>query len=140
MYKKILLPYDFGNTFDNIPAQLAKLTENSEDSMITIFNVISETEMSSDVKFNGKHFSGIAKGQLEKLKPFTNQLDELGLRYDVKFEGGRVITELLKEIKENDYDIVVMSNKRAKRDIQHVLGHVTHKVAKRVNTPVMIIK
>lgn len=140
MYNKILLPYDFGNTFDNIPAQLIKLTENNEDAMITIFNVISETEMSSDVKFNGKHFSGIAKDQLEKLKPFTNQLDELGLKYDVKFEGGRVITELLKEIKENDYDIVVMSNKRAKRDIQHVLGHVTHKVAKRVNTPVMIIK
>lgn len=140
MYKKILLPYDFGNTFDNIPEQLAKMTENSEDSMITIFNVISDSEMSSDVKFNGKHFSSIAKDQLEKLKPFMNQLDELGLRYDVKFEGGRVITELLKEIKENDYDIVVMSNKRAKRDIQHVLGDVTHKIAKRVNTPVMIVK
>ena len=35
---------------------------------------------------------------------------------------------------------VVMGNKRFKMDIKHVLGHVTHKAAKRINTPVMIIK
>jgi hypothetical protein len=40
MYKKILLPYDFGNSFENVPDQLAKMTENSEGATITIFNVI----------------------------------------------------------------------------------------------------
>ena len=44
------------------------------------------------------------------------------------------------KIKNNDYEIVVMSNRRSKMDIKHVLGHVTHKIAKRVNLPVMIIK
>lgn len=140
MYKNILLPYDFANTFDNVPEQLVKLTENSEDSVITIFNVVTDGEMSSDVRFNGKSFSAITKERTEKLKPFTDSLDEQGLKYEVRFEAGRVITELLKEIKENEYDIVMMSNRRSKREIKHVLGHVTHKIAKRVNTPVMIIK
>lgn len=140
MYKKILLPYDFGNSFDNVPDQLAKLTENSEDAVITIFNVITENEMSSDVKFNGKRFNAITEDKKKELKPFTDELDKRGLQYEIRFEAGRVINELLTEIKNNDYEIVVMSNKRSKRDIKHVLGHVTHKVAKRVNTPVMIIK
>ena len=39
-----------------------------------------------------------------------------------------------KEIEDHDYDVIVMSNKRSKRDIKHVLGHVTHKVAKRKHT------
>lgn len=140
MYKKILLPYDFGNSFTNVPAQLVNLTNNNEDSIITIFNVISEGEMADNVKYQGKHFDEISEDKVEDLKPFTDQLDELGLNYNIKIKTGRVVNELLKEINENDYEIVVMSNRRSKMDIKHVLGHVTHKVAKRVNTPVMIIK
>ena len=140
MYKKILLPYDFGNSFTNVPAQLVNLTNNNEDSIITIFNVISEGEMADNVKYQGKHFDEISEDKVEDLKPFTDQLDELGLNYNIKIKTGRVVQELLKEINENDYEIVVMSNRRSKMDIKHVLGHVTHKVAKRVNTPVMIIK
>lgn len=140
MYKKILLPYDFGNSFTNVPDQLVNLTQNNEDSVITIFNVISENEMADNVKYRGKHFDDISKDKIEDLKPFTDQLDELGLNYNINIQSGRIVNELLKEINENDYDIVVMSNRRSKMDIKHVLGHVTHKVAKRVNTPVMIIK
>ena len=140
MYKKILLPYDFGNSFTNVPEQLVNLTNSNENSVITIFNVISENEMADNVKYHGKHFDDIKKEKIEDLKPFTNQLEELGLNYNIKIKTGRVVQELLKEINENDYEIVVMSNRRSKMDIKHVLGHVTHKVAKRVNTPVMIIK
>ena len=140
MYKNILLPYDFGNSFENVPDQLAKMTENSEGAKITIFNVITENEMSSDVKFNGKRFNAIAEEKRKQLKPFTDELDKRNLAYEIRFEVGRVITELLNEINNHDYEVVVMSNRRSKRDIKHVLGHVTHKIAKRVNVPVMIIK
>lgn len=140
MYKNILLPYDFGNSFSNVPEQLVKLTKNADKTQITVFNVISESEQVNYTKYHGKHFEEITKDKNEDLKVFTNQLDELGLNYKTKFTAGRVVTELLNEIKENDYDLIVMSNKRSKRDIKHVLGHVTHKVAKRVNIPVLIIK
>lgn len=140
MYKNILLPYDFGNSFNNVPDQLVKLTDNNDEAMITIFNIISESDMADNVKFHGKHFEDIAKEKVEDLKPFTDQLDQLGLNYEIHLERGRVINELLKKINENDYDVVVMSNRRSKREIKHVLGHVTHKIAKRVNTPVLIIK
>lgn len=140
MYKKILLPFDFGNSFENVPDQLVKLTENNKGSMITVFNIISENEMADNVKYQGKHFDDIAKERVGDLKYFTDELDVRGLNYKIYFATGRIIAELKKEIEENDYELVVMSNKRSKRDIKHVLGHVTHKVAKRANIPVMIIK
>lgn len=140
MYKSILVPFDFGNSFENVPDQLVKLTDRHQDSMITIFNVITENEMADNVKFQGKHFEEIAKERVEDLKFFTDQLDEHGLNYRIYFETGRVINELKKEIESNEYELVVMSNKRSKRNIKHVLGHVTHKVAKRASIPVMIIK
>ena len=140
MYKDILLPYDFGNSFNNVPDQLVKLTDNSEDAKITIFNVIPESEMVDNVKYQGKHFKEIIRDKEEMLKPFLAELEERGLNYTTRFSKGRVTNELLKEINENNYEVVVMSNRRSKREIKHVLGHVTHKVAKRVNTPVLIIK
>ena len=140
MYKNIILPYDFGNSFENVPDQLIKLTDPDENAMITIFNVITEDEMSSDVKFNGKRFNEIVEDKKRELKPFTDKLDELNLTYQVRFETGRVIPTLMNEIKNNDYDMVVRSNKRSKREIKHVLGQVTHKIAKRINIPVMIVK
>lgn len=56
MYKNILVPFDFGNSFENVPEQLVKLTDKNGDSMITIFNVITENEMADNVKYQGKHF------------------------------------------------------------------------------------
>lgn len=140
MYKNILLPYDFGNSFSNVPEQLKKLAGNDTDHMITIFNIISENEHANSVRYDGKHFDTLVEEKKDFLKPFTDQLEELGLNYQIQFESGLIMRTLLKEIKNNDYDVVVMSNKRSKRDIKHVLGHVTHKIAKRVNTPVVIIK
>src|SRR5699024_4815726 len=136
MYKEILLPYDFGKSFTNVPAQLVNLTNNNENSIITIFNVITEGEMADNVKYQGKRLDKISEDKVEDLNPMNDQQDEIGLNYNIKIKTRRVVKELLKEINENDYEIVVMSNRRSKMDIKHVLGHVTHKVAKRVNTPV----
>ena len=140
MYKKILVPYDFGNSFINVPEQLKKLTGDNQHHMITIFNIISEGEHANSVRYDGKHFDTLVEEKKEFMRPFTDHLEELGLNYQVQFESGLIMKTLLKEIKNNDYDVVVMSNKLSKKDIKHVLGHVTHKIAKRVNTPVVIVK
>lgn len=81
-----------------------------------------------------------SEDKIKELKPFTDELEKSNLEYEIHFEVGRVINELLSEVNDHDYEMVVMSNKHSKRDIKHVPGHVTQKVVKRFNTPVMIIK
>ncbi|MCK1976402.1 universal stress protein [Jeotgalicoccus huakuii] len=140
MYKKILVPFDFGNSFVNVPEQLQKLSGSSKEAKITVFNVIAENEMADNVKFHGKHFDEIAKEKEADIQYFKDELDKYDLNYEIKFSTGRVLQELKKEIENGDYEIVVMSNKRSRMQIKHVLGHVTHKVAKRANIPVIIVK
>lgn len=140
MYKNILLPYDFSNSFDNVPEQLEKLVRNDPEHMITVFNVISEGEHADSVQYRRKHLDFIISERAERLEPFLTRLEELGLNYQVEFESGMIRQTILRKINNNNYDVVVMSNRRAKREIKHVLGQVTHKIAKRSNKPVMIVK
>ena len=140
MYKNILVPFDFGNSFTNVPDELVKLTRGNEEAKVTVFNVIPENEMADNVKFQGKHFDDITKERIEDMDFFKKELDSRPLNYEFKFKSGHVIASLKEEIDNGNYDVVVMSNKRSRMQIKHVLGHVTHKIAKRVNIPVIIIK
>lgn len=140
MYQNILVPYDFGNSFNNIPQQLVNLTYAVENYNIVVFNVISETELANYVRYQGKHFEEVVEEKKEEMQPFLAKLDQEGLKYQVKFTTGTPTKSIVEEVEENDYDVVVMSNKRSEIDIKHVLGHVTHKIAKRVNVPVLIVK
>lgn len=140
MYKNVLVPFDFGNAFNNIPEQLVKLTNGDDEAEITVFHVISETDLANYVRYQNKHFEEVTKEKEEDMKPFIQKLENLGLHYNIVFTTGTATHEILDELETNDYDVVVMSNKRSRVEIKHVLGHVTHKVAKRSNVPVLIVK
>ena len=140
MYEHVLVPYDFGNSFKNVPEQLKKLTHGASTYKIVIFNVISETELANYVRYQGKHFEDVVQEKKEEMRPFLKTLEDNGLDYQIKFTTGSPTNEIVNEIEGEGYDIIVMSNKRSEVDIKHVLGHVTHKIAKRVNVPVLIIK
>ena len=140
MYEHVLVPYDFGNSFKNVPEQLKKLTHGASTYKIVIFNDISETELANYVRYQGKHFEDVVQEKKEEMRPFLKTLEDNGLDYQIKFTTGSPTNEIVNEIEGEGYDIVVMSNKRSEVDIKHVLGHVTHKIAKRVNVPVLIIK
>ncbi|MBB2507070.1 hypothetical protein G5S33_00461 [Staphylococcus cohnii subsp. cohnii] len=140
MYKNILLAYDFDNSFNNVPKELQNLTTGVDNAKITIFNVIPEGDLQTSVRYGGKHFEELAEEKGNEISPFVEKLESLGLKIQVKFRYGYIKQEILSEIEENSYDIIVMSNKRAKPDIKNVLGNVTHKIANSANIPVLIIK
>lgn len=140
MYENILLAYDFDNKFNNVPAELERLTSASDDSQITIFNVISESELETSVRYKNVHFEELVEGKKEQLKPFIDELKSRDLNVSVKFKSGYIKQSILEEINENNYDVIVMSNKRARPNIKNVLGNVTHKIANSANIPVLIIK
>lgn len=139
MYKKILLAYDFDNSFNNVPKELENLTNGVENAEVTVFNVIPESELETSVRYDNKHFEDLANEKNEVLSPFIQQLEALDLTVTVKFSAGYVKQAILTEVKENAYDIIVMSNTREKSDIKNILGNVTHKIASNVDIPVLIV-
>lgn len=139
MYNNILLPFDFGNSFNNVPEQLKSLAV-SDDHLITIFHVIPEGEVSDSVIFESTYFPDLVKQRESRLEPFLKELESLDLNWEIKIKSGRITVALMREINDHNYDIVVMSNRRSKRELKHVLGRVTNKIANRANIPVLIVK
>ncbi|HJF22276.1 universal stress protein [Mammaliicoccus lentus] len=143
MFNNVLLPYDFGNDFSSIPAQLEKVVD--KDSTVIIYHVVTENDLATSVKYYNKHSNDIAKEKEEQLAPFLQELDERGIRYKVEIEFGPIKDTILEkinkgDIESGDFDLVIMSNHRVSLNIKHVLGDVTHKIAKRSPVPVLIVK
>lgn len=140
MYNNILLAYDFDNSFNNVPKEIENLAAGRDNVTVTIYNVISEAELQSSVRYNNKHLEDIAEEKEHQLHPFIEELEATGVSVNVKFSSGPIKQTLLKEIKDSAYDIIVMSNKRDRANLGNVLGNVTHKIANSAEIPVLIIK
>lgn len=140
MYNNILLAYDFDNSFNNVPKEIENLAAGRDNVTVTLYNVISEAELQSSVRYNNKHLEDIAEEKEHQLHPFIEELEATGVSVNVKFSSGPIKQTLLKEIKDSAYDIIVMSNKRDRANLGNVLGNVTHKIANSAEIPVLIIK
>ncbi|MDN6837075.1 MAG: universal stress protein, partial [Staphylococcus equorum] len=92
-----------------------------------------------------EHKSDIIRETESDLAPFLHELDEKKVQYKVDIDFGPVKDTILDKITSGDtdkgeYDLVIMSNHRVSLNIKHVLGDVTHKIAKRSSVPVLIVK
>ena len=140
MYNNILLAYDFDNSFHNVPKELANLTANNTQATVTILNVIPEIDLQKSVRYDNKHYEELVEEKADQLRPFVKELEDIGLEVNIRFTAGSIKQGILKEIEDNGYDIIVMSNKRPKPGLKDVLGNVTHKIANAAPSPVLIIK
>ena len=132
MFKNILLPYDFENDFSAIPDYLEKVTD--EDSVVVIYHVVTENDLAISVKYYNKHKEDIIREKEKKLTPFLRELEKRDIKDTIleKITSG--------DINNGEFDLVIMSNHRVDLNIKHVLGDVTHKIAKRSSVPVLIVK
>lgn len=143
MFKKILLPYDFENDFSAIPDYLEKVV--GEDSIVVIYHVVTENDLAISVKYHGKHKEDIIREKEKNLTPFLHELDKKEIQYKIEVDFGPIKNTILEKItfgdgNKDEFDLVIMSNHRVSLDIKHVLGDVTHKIAKRSSVPVLIVK
>ena len=143
MFKNILLPYDFENDFSAIPDHLVKMVDT--DSIVTVYHVVEEANFATNLENYIEQKSDIIREKESSLAPFLHELDEKKVQYKVDIDFGPVKDTILDKITSGDtdkgeYDLVIMSNLRVSLNIKHVLGDVTHKIAKRSSVPVLIVK
>lgn len=67
-------------------------------------------------------------------------LDGYGIKYDEIIVRGNAKVELVKQANSGKFDIIVLSNRKASDKKKIVLGSVSHKIAKRAEIPVLIVK
>jgi nucleotide-binding universal stress UspA family protein len=139
MYKKILLATDGSENSIRATDGAIEIAKCDPASVMNVVYVVNGDTSKSDVLRNWNS-ADIADNRRDKIKPTEDKIKEAGINYEVKFLHGDPGPTLVKYANENNFDLVVIGSRGLNALQEFVLGSVSHKVAKRANCPVLIVK
>ncbi|MBB5173351.1 universal stress protein [Texcoconibacillus texcoconensis] len=137
MFKKLLLATDGSEYALRAAEKTVEMAKNMPEVTIHIVYVVdnSKTEV-----LNNWNTMGAQEKRKEKIKPTEEKFKEAHIDYKVEFLRGEPGPSIVKHANENNFDMVIVGSRGRNRLQELVLGSVSHKVAKRVECAVMIIK
>jgi len=139
MYKKILLASDGSNFALRAADQAIKLASLSGDAVIEIIYVVDlETSKRDAIYYMDSDI--IQEERKKRLKLTEEKIKASGVNYHSSILYGEPGPAIVTYANENKFDVVVLGSRGLNALQEMVLGSVSHKVAKRVQCPVMIVK
>ncbi|WP_085506848.1 universal stress protein [Thalassobacillus devorans] len=139
MYKNILIAADGSDHSIRTAEQAAELARLQGNAHITVIYVVDGDTSKHDVLAEGNQAT-IDMKRLERLKPIEERLEKANVNYEVVLKRGEPGPTIVKYANEEDIDIVIIGSRGLNTLQEMVLGSVSHKVAKRAECPVMIVK
>ncbi len=137
MYKKILLAADGSDNSFRAAQETLKLLH--ADSDVTILNVVDVSDSKDEVLHSG-HSESIVGKRKEKLSKIEALYRDNNVAYNVQFAQGTPNETVVKHANNGTYDIVVLGSRGLNTLQEMMLGSVSHKVTKRSDIPVLIVK
>ncbi|WP_100406055.1 universal stress protein [Bacillus solitudinis] len=138
MFKHILVPVD-GSEHSMRSTEKAIALSKLYDGKVDLIYVIDGSTSKHEV-LTGESKIAIELKRKERLKPIEAKLVEAGIEFETHILNGEPGPTIVKFANEGNYDCVIMGSRGLNKLQTMVLGSVSHKVAKRVECPVMIIK
>jgi nucleotide-binding universal stress UspA family protein len=154
--KKILYPTDMSETSNHAFGYAASLA-NRYDALITIIHVIKDVVPSSEnlvtnVIGNSRWQELLSRKKSEVVEKIRRRLEiyceetkaELSscpfLMDEVIVKIGNPIEEIIKEVDQKDYDMIIMGAHGHGAIAGAVMGSVSRRVVRRSTTPVMVVR
>ena len=137
MFQKILLACDGSSHALRSAEKAIEIARTQNEAVIYLVYVVNSETSKSDVLAYG---DGAEAAHHRKLIPVEEKLKEAEVSFVPKILKGEPGPEIVKEANANEYDLVVVGSRGLNTLQEMVLGSVSHKVAKRVNCPVLIVK
>lgn len=140
MFIKILLAADGSEHSLRAAEKAIILAKNNNEAKITVLYIVDSSTSKADVLRNSD-MQGIAEKRKERMQSVEIKAQEAGIDYEIKMiRGDEPGPAIVKYANENQVDIVVIGSRGLNSLQEMILGSVSHKVAKRANCPVMIVK
>ncbi|MGG0775470.1 universal stress protein [Bacillus rugosus] len=139
MYKNILLAADGSDHSIRSAEHAIRIAKLVPDSRVEIIYVKDFSKAKSEVL----HTASSAELKMErrkKLEPILEKFEQAGVRYDVMMKHGEPGPTIVAYANEKQFDMLIVGSRGLNTLQEMVLGSVSHKVAKRVNCPVLIVK
>lgn len=140
MYQKILLAAD-GSEHSKRAADHAIMIAKcqGDDVKIEIVYAVDGDSSKSDVLSNWNS-ADINDKRKERLKEIEQKARTSGVKFEIKILHGEPGPAVVDYTNKNKIDLVVIGSRGLNGLQELMLGSVSHKVAKRANCPVMIVK
>lgn len=139
MYKKILIAADGSLHSLRAADHAMKIAACDPGTLVVILYVLDSDHIKSDVLL---HWNALDRTDVRKKRVID--VEEKAVKASVTFETkimhGEPGPVIVKYANENSVDLIVLGSRGLNALQEFVLGSVSHKVAKRANCPVMIVK
>lgn len=139
MYKKLLVAADGSEHSFRAAVQALELAKLIPDSAVEVVYVV-DSETSKRDAIHHVDAMEIEQKRKEKTIEIEKKAKDAGVAYEMKVLRGEPGPTIVKYANENEFDLVVIGSRGLNALQEMVLGSVSHKVAKRVQCPVLIVK
>ena len=139
MYQKILLAADGSNHSIRATQEAIKIASLNPSSTITVVLVADYSQSKSDVLHSGSSVELDIKRR-KKLLPVEELLKKADMNYRVEVLHGVPGPTIVEFANKQNYEILVIGSRGLNSLQEMVLGSVSHKVVKRAECPVLIVK
>ena len=139
MYQNILVGVDGSENSIRALAEAIKIASSSQICSIQLVTVVDFSKSKDEILHShGKEELKLLRKQ--KLLPAEKMLQEKNLSYTIQELHGEPGPAIVEYVNENNFDLVVIGSRGLNALQEMVLGSVSHKIAKRVKCPVLIVK
>ncbi|MGF9887617.1 universal stress protein [Priestia megaterium] len=135
MYQKILLAVDGSEHSKRAAKHAINVASLVPGAKVEIISVIDLSKVKTEV-LHGE----LKKKRQQALEEIKSTFEKENVSYELKIERGDPGPTIVLYANKNEFNLVVIGSRGLNSLQEMVLGSVSHKVAKRVHCPVMIIK
>lgn len=139
MYNRILLAVDGSDHSVRAANEAVKLAAGSADSQVTIVFVADYDNAKNEVLHSGSSLE-LDLQRRKKLQPVEETMAAENIPYKVEILHGTPGPAIVEYANKEKFDILVIGSRGLNSLQEMVLGSVSHKVVKRANCPVLIVK
>ena len=139
MYQKILLAADGSEHSKRAAAEALKMAKLFQDAAVTLLYVV-DYERAREEVMHDKQVEEMHYHRRKLLLPVEAIFSNAGIPFETKTLHGTPGPTIIRHANEIGYDIVFIGSRGLNSFQEMVLGSVSHKVAKRVQAPVVIVK
>lgn len=138
MFKRILLAVDGSDHSIKATDYSIELANKFEGTIDVVYVVDADTSK-KDAALHTNQFE-IEKKRKERVLPIRSRLDEAKVIFGTHTLHGEPGSVIVQFAKEREFDCIVIGSRGLNQLQSILLGSVSHKVAKRAECPVLIIK
>ncbi|EOW9529204.1 universal stress protein [Bacillus cytotoxicus] len=140
MYRQIILACDGSGHAFRAAKHAAHIAKCNVEANVEVVYVVDNRTAKSDIIHGQTDIEIIEASRKERVREIETMLQQEEVSYKITILHGDPGETIVQYVNTGDIDLVVVGSRGLNTLQEMVLGSVSHKVAKRVKCPVMIVK